>query len=66
MLDKQGYMHTHKCVIFIAFPRQQRLANAPQYYGIRTSPVLFSLTLVIYVKYIYLTLFATQEIAQPL
>ena len=43
VLDKQGYMraHTHKYVILIAFPRQQRFANAPQYYVIRRLHVLF-------------------------
>jgi hypothetical protein len=36
MLDEQGYMYTHKYVVFIAFPRQQWFANAPQCYVIHT------------------------------
>ena len=51
MLDKQGYMHErsrtrprawvhHKHVIFIAFPRQERFANAPHCHVIRTLSVL--------------------------
>ena len=44
-LDRHGHMHarvhTHKYVIFIAFPRQQLYANAPQCYVTRTMSVLF-------------------------
>ena len=38
---ERAQTHAHKYVIFIAFPRKQCLANAPQYYVIRTLRVLF-------------------------
>ena len=36
------HARTHGSVSNIAFPRQQRFANAPQCYVIRTLPILFS------------------------
>ena len=42
MTSKYG---AHKNIIFIAFPRQQRFANASQCYVTCTLPVLFYFTL---------------------
>jgi hypothetical protein len=35
------HAHTDQYVILIAFPQQNDLVNAPQYYVIRTLPMLF-------------------------
>ena len=35
------HAHTDQCAILTAFPQQQRFVNAPQYYAMRTLPVLF-------------------------
>ena len=49
------HAHTDKCVILIAFPRQQRFAKAPQCYVIRTLAVLF---LPLFCCYIIMPLFS--------
>jgi hypothetical protein len=42
--------HTHKYIIFIAFPRQQRFSNAPQYYviGIVSFFLLFCVAIIFF------------------